>query len=277
MHLSKITATVSVRWKTVGFYPRLCPLQPENAKKSKFFGIGGAAHPRCHRRPDSPATGKGESWIPRSFSEGQWRRPGSNRQPLACKASALPVELRPRPASRETRSPNVETRNIQRPPPARFGFRISCFEFPLACRPKEVGPGRFELPTSRLSGVRSSQLSYEPLSNLSPVLPYRPASIGRTSVYISPLGKEQQKNRCFTASGSGTFTQVAFSAVKASIYWRLSGLVPRQLLPFIRVIRFTTKRLIVLSYRLWVNIFSIFSAQFPTPPPAYSLVTISKR
>ena len=25
-----------------------------------------------------------------------WRRPGSNRQPLACKASALPIELRPR-------------------------------------------------------------------------------------------------------------------------------------------------------------------------------------
>ncbi len=25
-----------------------------------------------------------------------------------------------------------------------------------------VGPGRFELPTSRLSGVRSNQLSYEP-------------------------------------------------------------------------------------------------------------------
>ena len=26
-----------------------------------------------------------------------WSRPGSNRQPLACKASALPIELRPRP------------------------------------------------------------------------------------------------------------------------------------------------------------------------------------
>ena len=26
----------------------------------------------------------------------------------------------------------------------------------------KVGPGRLELPTSRLSGVRSSQLSYEP-------------------------------------------------------------------------------------------------------------------
>ena len=29
-------------------------------------------------------------------------------------------------------------------------------------RPKMVGLGRFELPTSRLSGVRSNQLSYRP-------------------------------------------------------------------------------------------------------------------
>ena len=28
-----------------------------------------------------------------------------------------------------------------------------------------MGPGRFELPTSRLSGVRSNQLSYEPHKN----------------------------------------------------------------------------------------------------------------
>jgi hypothetical protein len=28
--------------------------------------------------------------------EPHWRRPGSNRQPPACKAGALPVELRPR-------------------------------------------------------------------------------------------------------------------------------------------------------------------------------------
>ena len=27
-----------------------------------------------------------------------------------------------------------------------------------------MGPGRLELPTSRLSGVRSSQLSYEPVN-----------------------------------------------------------------------------------------------------------------
>src|SRR6476469_2818964 len=30
--------------------------------------------------------------------------------------------------------------------------------------PKLVGLGRFELPTSRLSGVRSNQLSYRPIS-----------------------------------------------------------------------------------------------------------------
>ena len=34
----------------------------------------------------------------------------------------------------------------------------------LGHRQKLVGPGRFELPTSRLSGVRSNQLSYGPLA-----------------------------------------------------------------------------------------------------------------
>jgi hypothetical protein len=53
-----------------------------------------------------------------------WSRPGSNRRPQACKARALPTELRPR--------------NLV------------------------VGPGRVERPTSRLSGVRSNHLSYEP-------------------------------------------------------------------------------------------------------------------
>ena len=35
-----------------------------------------------------------------------WRRPGSNRQPLACKASALPIELRPRSSSWRPNAPN---------------------------------------------------------------------------------------------------------------------------------------------------------------------------
>jgi hypothetical protein len=60
----------------------------------------------------------------RDFSAILWRRSGSNRQPPACKAGALPVELRP--------------------------------------RPKQVGALGFEPRTSALSGLRSSQLSYAP-------------------------------------------------------------------------------------------------------------------
>jgi hypothetical protein len=52
-----------------------------------------------------------------------WSWTGLNRRPPACKAGALPTELQPL---------------------------------------KSVGQGRFELPTSRLSGVRSNQLSYWP-------------------------------------------------------------------------------------------------------------------
>ena len=46
--------------------------------------------PLC-RRYGSPFPGGPELW---------WRRPGSNRQPPACKTGALPVELRPRRSSR---------------------------------------------------------------------------------------------------------------------------------------------------------------------------------
>ena len=57
-----------------------------------------------------------------------WSQPGSNRRPQACKASALPTELWPR----------------------------------IYKSDQVVGPGRVERPTSRLSGVRSNHLSYEP-------------------------------------------------------------------------------------------------------------------
>ena len=59
--------------------------------------------------------------------EAWWSQTGSNRRPHACKARALPTELWPR-------------------------------WFP----DQMVGPGRVERPTSRLSGVRSNHLSYEP-------------------------------------------------------------------------------------------------------------------
>ena len=71
-----------------------------------------------------------------------WSQTGSNRRPLACKASALPAELWPliqsAPATSASRSPMA-------------GAAV-----------KMVGLGRFELPTSRLSSARSNQLSYRP-------------------------------------------------------------------------------------------------------------------
>src|SRR2546422_316043 len=63
-----------------------------------------------------------------------WSRSGSNRRHPACKAGALPAELRPRYFRRGTCS--------------------------------VVGLGRFELPTPRLSSVCSNQLSYRPLPDL---------------------------------------------------------------------------------------------------------------
>ncbi len=62
-----------------------------------------------------------------------WSQTGSNRRPHACKARALPTELWPHPEAGK---------------PAKL-----------------VGPGRLELPTSRLSGVRSNHLSYGPFWN----------------------------------------------------------------------------------------------------------------
>ncbi len=68
-----------------------------------------------------------------------WSQTGSNRRPEACKATALPTELWPRITY------NVFT-------------RICMHHYGL------VGLGRLELPTSRLSGVRSNHLSYRPQS-----------------------------------------------------------------------------------------------------------------
>ncbi len=65
-------------------------------------------------------------------AEIQWRRSGSNRQPPACKAGALPIELRP------------PTNQI----------------LPTEL---QMGAPEFESGTSSLSATRSNQLSYAPL------------------------------------------------------------------------------------------------------------------
>ena len=63
-----------------------------------------------------------------------WSWTGSNRRPEACKATALPTELQP--------------------------LENACRR--LLTSKAMVGLGRLELPTLRLSGVRSNHLSYRP-------------------------------------------------------------------------------------------------------------------
>ena len=58
------------------------------------------AVPRAEGRSRSGPGGARPWWC-------KWRRPGSNRQPPACKAGALPVELRPRLGPREPPQPGV--------------------------------------------------------------------------------------------------------------------------------------------------------------------------
>ena len=73
-----------------------------------------------------------------------WSRTGSNRRPPACKAGALPIELRPHP---------------DRPSSAPPGLG-------LAPIPEVVGLDGFEPSTPALSRRCSNQLSYKPGSDL---------------------------------------------------------------------------------------------------------------
>ena len=74
-----------------------------------------------------------------------WSQTGSNRRPHACKARALPTELWPLVGA------------LRRA----VGDRVAAIR-------GLVGPGRLELPTLRLSGVRSNHLSYGPMAARQP-------------------------------------------------------------------------------------------------------------
>lgn len=76
-------------------------------------------------------------------SENLWSWTGSNRRHPACKAGALPTELQPLNVSLSLHLPAVVASPV----------------FPNG---NLVGLGGLEPPTSRLSGARSSQLSYRP-------------------------------------------------------------------------------------------------------------------
>ena len=81
-----------------------------------------------------------------------WSQTESNRRHPACKAGALPAELWPL------------TQGVSCVSPGELG--VGCVRI---CR-KLVGPIRFELMTSRLSSVRSNQLSYGPIGRIDQIL-----------------------------------------------------------------------------------------------------------
>ena len=83
-----------------------------------------------------------------------WSQTGSNRRPPACKAGALPTELWP---LRVEGRKKPEVRSQRRSAPLDSDFWL-----PVSESLTMVGLGRLELPTSRLSGVRSNRLSYRP-------------------------------------------------------------------------------------------------------------------
>ena len=82
----------------------------------------------------------------------KWRRAGSNRQPRACKARALPVELRPR-------TPWIVSAGK---------YAIQCWHLQSLQQQRNytlsVGVHGVEPWTSSLSATRSNQLSYTPVS-----------------------------------------------------------------------------------------------------------------
>jgi hypothetical protein len=84
-----------------------------------------------------------------------------NPRPLGYEPNELPDCSTPR------QSHYRKTREKQ------FQIRISQFEI----RNSLVGLGRVELPTSRLSGVRSNQLSYRPLVSSAPFLTQKRATL----------------------------------------------------------------------------------------------------
>ena len=99
-----------------------------------------------------------------------WSQTGSNRRPQACKASALPTELWPRKKA------------------------------------VVVGPGRFELPTPRLSSVCSNQLSYGP----SPAAPAHTGSCRTGLAITSPLSCFQAARGSRKRNEDGDETAICF-------------------------------------------------------------------
>ena len=131
-------------------------------------------------RATAAALQRGRAIVYQSATPEWWSLTGSNRRHPACKAGALPAELRPRipygfivsAVSAQfqskpftSRNPSGEARKVDRPS-ATFGRAraVPAFVRMRSAREREqmVGLRRLELLTPRLSSVCSNQLSYRP-------------------------------------------------------------------------------------------------------------------
>ena len=136
---------------------------------NKTYKLRGAGHVLPLRFQCTPALRPTANLnaITRSW----WSQTESNRRHPACKAGALPTELWPR-----------SRRTVQSP-----GELSATRSQPRVKQPEGlVGPGRLELPTLRLSGVRSNHLSYGPMA--ATARSRDPGSRSRHQ-YINPYGR----------------------------------------------------------------------------------------
>ena len=97
-------------------------------------------------------------------AERTWRRSGSNRRPPACKAGALPAELRPqKPKDLGVERMAYALRQHRTATPSRCEPPLSLRgTFSFTKGKGKMGQGGLEPPTPRLSSVCSNQLSYWP-------------------------------------------------------------------------------------------------------------------
>jgi len=134
--------------KTAGASPALPPALPLPAEHcEKFRTIGGNNSQADVELPkrENPAFSQGKHGFLGVSDE--WRRTGSNRQPPACKAGALPIELRPQKRKSEVRKPKF-AQTVCNGDHHQLGleFRVSHFGFPSqwAHEESDLGPRRYQ-------------------------------------------------------------------------------------------------------------------------------------
>lgn len=164
-------------------------------RESGTFVADEPSAPRRNRRTTQCLSGIAWKW---------WSLTGSNRRHPACKAGALPAELRPRSRAIRHQRTAGETSSPGQGRHARM-----------------VGPGRLELPTSRLSGVRSNHLSYGPiLSAWSPdhhiaqthLMTIRPRH--KTNLQLNSSAEERETKTACPANGPEGHTRRCVASVR---------------------------------------------------------------